>query len=155
MHLKIIGSNKLAVNLLNRPPKFVKPILPFNVDLVTGLDGELEDDSLVTFNSPKAVDPENNKISIQFKSIGLFFMRMKQNPDNSFYIKVSKSLLPKKTATYKFSVLLKDDRGASAFPTMASVNVKYINKKTAGKEIAGVRGRGRGPALLPAGAKPS
>ena len=46
VHLQIIGENKLAVNLLNKPPKFIKPLKPLDITLTTGLDGELKDDSI-------------------------------------------------------------------------------------------------------------
>ena len=75
-------------------------------------------------------------------------MRMRQNPDNTFYVKVNKRLLPKKSATYRVSVTLRDERGAAAFPTMMVVNVKYVDKKDQLKKKAGSLiggGRGRGP----------
>ena len=40
------------------------------------------------------------------------FMRMKKNDDDTFFVKINKSLLPKKTASYPISIGLEDARGA-------------------------------------------
>ena len=93
--------------LFNKPPYFEKEIDPiFKVSLITGIDGELEDSSLVIYISPKAIDPENNAISMDFEVDGKTFLRGMKNEDNTFSIKINKVLLPKKTAKYLVKITL-------------------------------------------------
>ena len=85
--------------LFNKPPYFEKEIDQiFKVSLITGIDGELEDSSLVIYISPKAIDPVNNAITMDFEVDGKTFLRGMKNEDNTFSIKINKVLLPKKTA---------------------------------------------------------
>ena len=124
--------NAIVDEIPNTPPKFSGLVAPtFTVQLVKGEDGELEDDSIETFTSPKAVDGENDQIVMSFTG-GTTFMRVKDNDDDTFYIKVNKALLPQKSATYPVSVSLDDVRGAKQMvPTKMSVVVEFIDKYAA------------------------
>ena len=96
----------------NTPPKFSGTVGPvFKVELIKGVDGEIEGDPDVTYTSPKAVDPQKDKILMDFVG-GKTFMRIKKADDDTFYIKVNKGLTPKKSATYPISIGLEDARGA-------------------------------------------
>lgn len=51
--------NLIIEEIPNTPPKFTKPVeSTFKVELVKGVDGELEDDTTLTYTSPKAVDAQ-------------------------------------------------------------------------------------------------
>lgn len=103
--------------MLNKAPRFETAIKPiFKIDLITGLDGVLEDGSIVVYNSPKAIDPENNKMIIDFEFGRKNFIRAKKNDDNSFSCKINKTLLPKKSEKYKIGIQLSDENGAKALP---------------------------------------
>jgi len=46
-------------------PKFSSPLIPiFEVKLVIGEDGDIDDDSSVEYTSPKAVDSEGDSVTI-------------------------------------------------------------------------------------------
>ena len=105
----------------------VDPIL--KVSLIKGIDGELEDSSVVTYISPKAVDPENNVISMDIDVGGKTFLRGKKNDDDTFYLKINRALLPKKTAKYPVKITIYDEHGAkSMIPTSMVVDVEYVDK---------------------------
>ena len=105
----------------------VDPIL--KVSLIKGIDGELEDSSVVTYISPKAVDPENNVISMDIDVEGKTFLRGKKNDDDTFYLKINRALLPKKTAKYPVKITIYDEHGAkSMIPTSMVVDVEYVDK---------------------------
>lgn len=99
--------------MVNTPPKFkgvVGPILKFS--LVVGHDGELEDDSPVVFKSPKAVDKEKNAIKMDFNTGRQIFLRARKNDDDTFTIKINRSLVPRKKAKYAIKIGLSDEFGA-------------------------------------------
>jgi len=129
--------NVIIDEIPNTPPKFTKIVGPiFGVKLVKGVDGELEDDSTETYTSPKAVDAQKDKIIMSFTG-GKVFMRMKKNDDDTFFIKINKSLLPKKTATYAVSIGLEDVRGAKQIVrSRMKVMVEYQDKYKEAKEAA-------------------
>jgi hypothetical protein len=57
-------------------------------------------------------------------------MRIKKNDDDTFYIKVNKGLMPKKTANYPISIGLEDDRGEiNVAKVLITVEVTIIDKK--------------------------
>ena len=91
------GEQKINViidQIPNTPPKFSGMIDPiFIIELVKGVDGEIEGDPDATYTSPKAIDEQNDQIVMDFEG-GDSFMRIKQNDDDRFYIKVNKGLLP-------------------------------------------------------------
>jgi hypothetical protein len=47
------------------------------VELVKGKDGKIKDDSIVKFISPKVVDDEEDRISMEFNTKGQTFIMMK------------------------------------------------------------------------------
>ena len=66
---------------------------------------------------------------------GQVFIQINQN-DETFNVKVNKSLLPKKSANYPITIDLGDDKDAKKFvKSMMIVEVKFINR-TAEMEIA-------------------
>lgn len=65
----------------------------FIIELVKGVDGEIEGDPDATYTSPKAIDEQKDQIVMDFEG-GNSFMRIKQKDDDRFYIKVNKGLLP-------------------------------------------------------------
>lgn len=94
---------------MNKAPSFSKMVGPiFKVNVIKGVDGELEDSSVATYTSPKATDPENNSITMDFDVGGKIFLRARKNDDNSFYLKVNRGLVPKKTASYKVRIKIED-----------------------------------------------
>ena len=100
------------------------------VPLVVGEDGELTDDSSITFKSPKAVDKENNSIKMAFDFGGKYFIRARKNDDDTFSLKINRALVPKKIAKYVVKIKLSDDLGAkSLVPTLLVIDVRYENKK--------------------------
>jgi hypothetical protein len=83
-------SKKIEVNL---GPKFTSPLLTLDVKLTKGEDGEIEDDSIVTYKSPKAVDSEGDSIKITFDLQGNSFLSASQNTDDTFTLSVDRSKL--------------------------------------------------------------
>jgi hypothetical protein len=132
--LQVLGASNekdlLVKSLVNEAPSFEKTIGPlFKVSVIKGVDGELEDSSTVTYTSPKAVDPENNLISMSFDVGGSIFIRARKNDDNTFYVKVNKGLVSPKNGTYPVKISLSDEFGAKQI--MAStliVEVEFIDK---------------------------
>ena len=60
----IVDIEKKKINL---GPKFTAPLLHvLEVKLTRGEDGEIEDESIVTYKSPKAEDEEDDFITITF-----------------------------------------------------------------------------------------
>ena len=77
---------------VNRPPKFVRMVGPiFEVELIRGADGKLQDTSIVEFKSPIARDIEKDQIKMEFDLKGKSFMKAVQNSDDSFTLKVDRS----------------------------------------------------------------
>ena len=79
--------------------------------MVLGVEGVIEGESFETYTSPPAIDKEKDQIKINFEGENEF-ITMKQNSDDTFYIKVNKDLVPKKTAEYPLKIAVEDDRGA-------------------------------------------
>jgi hypothetical protein len=95
---------KDPVSEANAFPKFIRMVGPiFNVNLVRGTDGELKDTSVVEFKSPIARDAENDKIKMEFDiKLGHTFIKANQNSDDSFTIKVDRSLITEmESKTYR------------------------------------------------------
>ena len=74
-----------------------------------GEDGEIKNDSIVKYTSPKAVDDENDKISMNFDTKGKTYIKMSQNSDNSFSMSVNKSGLEQKSQSILLQISIKDD----------------------------------------------
>ena len=78
----------------NTPPKFAKQVdSVFKVILIIGVDGEIEDDSEVKYTSPIAIDEQEDRILMRFKG-EKYFIKVKKNSNDSFFIKVNKRFLP-------------------------------------------------------------
>ena len=116
----------------NTPPKFAQQVdSVFKVMLIIGVDGEIEDDSEVKYTSPIAIDEQKNRILMRFKG-EKYFIKVKKNSDDSFFIKVNKRFLPQKSAKYPITIELEDDRGArNLVKSTITVEVSIIFKKIA------------------------
>ena len=116
----------------NTPPKFAKQVdSVFKVILIIGVDGEIEDDSEVKYTSPIAIDEQEDRILMRFKG-EKYFIKVKKNSDDSFFIKVNKRFLPQKSANYPITIELEDDRGArNLVKSTITVEVSVIFKKIA------------------------
>ena len=106
--------SNLTAALSNKPPKFESKVGPiFKVSLVTGLDGELQDDSTDTFTSPKAIDPENNKIDMIFTGLNLIPCKcliLEMTLSNQFNLIIKSDKLSKKDiGNYQIKVDLRDE----------------------------------------------
>ena len=108
----------------------------FQVDLVKGIDGELEDASDLTYVSPKAIDLQNDKILIKFKGTNKF-IKAESNSDDTFVIKVIKEKLPLKSESYIVRVRLEDDRGKKQLKdTLVEIKVEFTDKMKEHEEAA-------------------
>lgn len=121
----------------NKAPSFKKRLNPnFIVELVKGADGKIENESIVKYESPKASDPEGDKITMKFQLERKDYLKAKQNRDNSFTLKVNRAGLPHKSQRVIIQVILKDSSGKSKEYNMM-VSVKYDESKwlSAKKEL--------------------
>ena len=98
------AGEKIAPKLLkivkddNSGPTFEKPLIRvFKVDLTRDEDGEIEDESIVKYTSPKAIDKQGDKIEMSFDLKGNKFLKAKQNKDNSFTLEVNRKNLDQKS----------------------------------------------------------
>ena len=106
------------------------------VDLVKGIDGELEDASDLTYVSPKAIDLQNDKILMKFKGTNKF-IKAESNSDDTFVIKVIKEKLPLKSESYIVRVRLEDDRGKKQLKdTLVEIKVEFTDKMKEHEEAA-------------------
>ena len=108
----------------------------FNVKLVKGVNGKIEDGSVVSFRSPRAIDKERHRIYMYFSGRKKF-LSVRKNRDNSFTIKVKRSRLPKRSRSYPVLIRLRDNRGARQYAVYrVMVKVKYIDKKKKAEKAA-------------------
>jgi hypothetical protein len=79
---------------INGDPYFKSPLEnTLEVDLIKGEDGEIEDDSIIEYRSPKAEDGEGDKITLSFDLKGKDFLVAFQNVDNSFTLNIDRYLM--------------------------------------------------------------
>jgi hypothetical protein len=75
---------------------------------VKGKDGKIKDSSIVNFISPKVVDDEEDKIKMVFNTKGQTFIKMKQNPDDTFTMSVNRQGLLHKRQSFLVTITIKD-----------------------------------------------
>ena len=97
--------------IINQPPEFEESeslIEEIKIDVPL----ELSDDSVYLYNSPKAVDKEENKIYYEFDGVGdLQYVQLKQNKDDTFTLRIDQSLITAENVqNFTITVRLTDDK---------------------------------------------
>lgn len=88
-------------------------IYNMKLDFVIGTDGIPEDLSDIEFTSPKAIDPENDPIKMEFDSKGKSFISTRKNDDNTFTLKLKRSLIfDKVSSEIPVKITLMDDKAS-------------------------------------------
>ena len=81
-----------------------------------GVDGEIEDKSIETYTSPRARDKEGDKVIMTFEGL-TNAIKATQNQDDTFTIRVDKSLLDKKTQKNLIKIRIKDSNNRENWRT--------------------------------------
>ena len=114
-------------SLLNEAPEFEKELIKeITVSVRIGADGVYDDDSAFLYTSPTVVDKEKDQISMDFVHPSLPSLRVKKNDDDSFYIKVDKSMLTKKDHNKEHQIQVKMGDASHKNVFEAEVKLQFL-----------------------------
>jgi len=114
VYIPIVETFSIAIPDPNTLPSF-ESALPteLEISVTKTAEGEVEGDSVFEFNSPKAVDAEDNDIKMEFSGLdGLTGSEIKMSADNSFRLEIDKSQINEASET-TLEIILGDSEEAN------------------------------------------
>ena len=129
---------KVSITKPNTPPEFEEsPESTIEVFISFDQNGNPLDESIFEYTTSKAVDLEDNKISIKYTGFeNLGFASIKENQDHSLTVLIDRDQVsPAQVGTYNLGIILKDDKSLELTNYQVNFNLVQGESKEDTQEV--------------------